>query len=233
MGNALSKLSVVIPALNAESSLGRTIACVCEPVDGAPGEVIVVDGGSTDRTGDVARSAGATVMTAPRGRGSQLGAGGDAAHGDWLLFLHADTCLGPGWRAAVAEFMEHAGADSAGAFRLRFDDRAAPARVLERLVALRVRIFGLPYGDQGLLISAARYAALGGYRKLPLMEDVDMIRRIGRRRVARLDADAVTSAARYRRSGYLRRSLRNVLCLALYFLGVPPERLVRLYQGAA
>ena len=87
----------------------------------------------------------------------------------------------------------------------------------------------LPYGDQGLLISASFYPALGGFRPLPLMEDVDLVRRLGRRRLAPIAAQIIASARRYRRDGYFRRPLRNLLCLSLYFVGVPPTRIARLY----
>jgi glycosyltransferase involved in cell wall biosynthesis len=115
-------------------------------------------------------------------------------------------------------------------FRLRLDDPSPAARRVERLVSWRCRAFGLPYGDQGLLISAAAYRALGGYRALPLMEDVELVRRLGRARLVELPAAAITSAERYRRDGWWRRPLRNLVCLAAYFAGVPPRLIARLYE---
>jgi glycosyltransferase involved in cell wall biosynthesis len=164
----------------------------------------------------------------PPGRGAQLAAGAAAARGDWLLFLHADTRLGPGWQAALVAAMRDP--DRAGYFRLRLDDAAPAARRLERAVAWRCRALALPYGDQGLFISRALYDAVGGFRPLPLMEDVDLVRRLRRRRLRPLDADAVTSAERFRREGYLRRSAKNLSLLALWHLGVGEERLARLYE---
>ncbi|MCY7399086.1 MAG: hypothetical protein LH466_09665, partial [Sphingomonas bacterium] len=169
------------------------------------------------------------VIAAPRGRGTQLRAGGEAARGDWLLFLHADTQLGAGWREAVAAHVATA-SDRAGYFDLRLDDDAWQARFIERGVASRVRLLGLPYGDQGLLISRRLYDDVGGFRPLALMEDVDLARRIGRHRLRRLDATALTSADRWRRDGWLRRSGRNLACLALYALGMAPTRLARFYR---
>jgi hypothetical protein len=126
--------------------------------------------------------------------------------------------------------MAHEGNRARAAYlRFRLDDRSPAARRIEAIVDWRCRLLALPYGDQGLLIAAAFYRALGGFRPLPLMEDVDLVRRIGRRRLVPLAADAVTSAARYRREGYLSRPLRNLGCLALYFLGLPPRVILRLY----
>jgi hypothetical protein len=147
------------------------------------------------------------------------------------LFVHADTVLQPGWAEAVASHMaDPANRMRAGYFRLALDDRAKAARRLEKLVALRCRYLALPYGDQGLVVPRQLYDSVGGYGPEPLMEDVALARRIGRARLRPLDAVAVTSAARYRRGGYWRRPLRNLACLALYFLGVPPERIARFYR---
>ncbi len=218
-------LSVVIPTLESADCLARTMASI-EP---AGGEVIVVDGGSRDGTAALADSLGAKVMTATTGRGAQLAAGAEAARGDWLLFLHGDTRLSDGWWEAAEGFMDGSETGGAAYFRYALDDASPAARRLEAVVDWRCRLLGLPYGDQGLLISRAFYHALGGFRPLPLMEDVEFVRRVGAKHLTLLDAHAITSAARYRRDGYLRRSLRTVVCLMLYFLGLPPRSLVRLY----
>jgi rSAM/selenodomain-associated transferase 2 len=222
------QVSVVIPTLNAAETLPATLAML----RGAASvrEVIVVDGGSSDETAAHARTAGVGVITAPRGRGSQLAAGAAAAAGDWLLFLHADCRLEPGWEAAVGAFLAAPRAQSrAGYFDLALDDKAPAARRLERIVAWRCRALALPYGDQGLLIARTLYDRVGGYASLPLMEDVDLARRLGPRRLARIGARCIASTRRYRAEGYVRRPLRNLLCLSLYFAGVPPPRILRLY----
>jgi rSAM/selenodomain-associated transferase 2 len=216
-------LSVVIPALDSAATL-KTCLDALGPVP----DLILVDGGSRDATREIARAAGARVIDSPRGRGLQLAAGADAAAQPWLLFLHADTLLAHGWRTAVKAHAAGRPA-AAGAFRFRLDDSAWQARVVERGVALRVRLLALPYGDQGLLISRVLYDAVGGFRPLPLMEDVDLVRRLGRRRMAVLPADAVTSAARWRRDGWARRSARNLACLALHRMGMSEDKVKQLY----
>jgi rSAM/selenodomain-associated transferase 2 len=219
-------LTAVIPTLNAAAGLGEILAALAGQVDA----VIIADGGSTDATLAIAQATGALVIDAPRGRGSQIAAGIAAAQTPWLLLVHADTRPGPGWRAAAAAFMaDPANAGRAAHFRFVLDDAAPQARRLERAVAWRCRVLGLPYGDQGLLVHRDLLAAVGGVRPIPIMEDVDLVRRIGRHRLVALDAALVTSADRWRRDGWWRRSARNLSCLALWFAGVPPERIVRLY----
>jgi rSAM/selenodomain-associated transferase 2 len=222
-------LTIVVPTLDAAARLGATLAA-CAEWRGA--EVVVVDGGSRDGTPDLARAAGARLVEAPRGRGTQLAAGAAAARGAWLLFLHADTRPAPGWAEAVRRFVEDpANRDSRAAyFAFALDDAAPQARRLERMVAWRCRVLALPYGDQGLLVSRTLYQAVGGHRAIPIMEDVDLVRRLGRRRLAALPVAAVTSAERWRRDGWTRRSARNLSCLALWFLGVPPAWIRRLYD---
>jgi rSAM/selenodomain-associated transferase 2 len=216
-------LSVVIPTLNAADGIGSCLLAIREA-----DERIVVDGGSTDGTPAIAERTGARVVASPRGRGVQLAAGAAAASGDWLLFLHADTLLAAGWREAADRHMaRHCG--KAACFRFRLDAGEWQARLVETGAALRVRWLGLPYGDQGLLVSRRLYDETGGYRPLPLMEDVDLVRRIGGRRLERLGVAALTSPDRWRRDGWFSRSGRNLLCLALYRSGMSAERLARLY----
>jgi rSAM/selenodomain-associated transferase 2 len=221
-------ISIIIPTLDAADDLAASLAALA----GARliREIVVADGGSTDDTLAVARAGGARFVRAPRGRGTQLAAGAAAATGDWLLFLHADCRLVAGWEAAVEAFVTTLGAAGhAGYFAFALDDTSRAARRLERIVAWRCRALGLPYGDQGLLIARALYQAVGGFGALPLMEDVEFARRLGRRRLAPLGATAYASARRYREGGYIRRPLRNLMCLSLYFLGVPARHIVRLY----
>ena len=221
-------ISVIVPALNAADTIARTLEAV--PQSNLVGERIVVDGGSVDATVAIAETAGARVITAPKGRGSQLVAGAAAAVGEWLLFLHADTELDPGWEAEASAFIEAAAYDErAAVFRYALDDASVAAARLEAIVAWRSRVWALPYGDQGLLISRHFYAALGGYSAIPLFEDVDLVRRIGRRRLTLLRSRAVTSSVRYRKLGYVLRPMQNLFCLSLYLLGISPRLIARLY----
>ena len=223
------RISVVILTLDAADELPRALAALAGSA--SIREIIVSDGGSRDGTVAIAHAAGARVVTGPRGRGIQLIAGAAAATGEWLLFLHADCRLTPDWEKAAAEFIAQPGAsDRAGYFGFVLDDPDPGARRLERMVAWRCRVLGLPYGDQGLLIARSLYDAVGGFAPMPLMEDVDLVRRLGRHRLTPIAAQAVSSARRYRREGYLRRPLHNLLCLSLYFAGVPPQRIAGLYR---
>ena len=212
-------LSVIVPTLNAANLLTGTLQAV-----GKVAEIIVVDGGSSDRTHDVAAACGARVLTASAGRGTQIAAGIAAASRPWLLLLHADTRLSPGWPTVRCP------PSRAGYFRFVLDSPDLRARRLERLVAWRCRVLGLPYGDQGLLIHRDLLRSVGGMRSLPLMEDVDLVRRLGRRRLVPLAADAVTSARKWEQRGYVRRSARNLLCLSLWFGFVPPRLIRRIYE---
>ena len=231
-------ISVVIPTLNAERALVPTLSALGPAaVRGLVREVIIADGGSADATSEVAEAAGAEFLRADRGRGAQMAAGARTARSEWLLFLHADTVLEQGWECEVEKFIERVSLgqrrDSAAAFRFALDDFGYKPRILESLVALRCMLFRLPYGDQGLLISRRLYQSLGGFRPLPLMEDVDIAHRLGRRRLTVLRSCALTSAVKYRDQGYFRRAMRNLSCLTLYYMRVPPRLLVRYYESGS
>ena len=224
-----ASLSVIIPTLDAAASLPATLAALAE-ARALIREIVVADGGSRDATTELAKAAGARIVEAPRGRGMQLAAGAAEASGEWLFFLHADTRPQPGWAAEVARFIAEPGnRERAGYLRYRLDDGSPAARRLERMVMWRSRVLGLPYGDQGLILRREFYRAIDGFPPLVLMEDVALVRRIGRRRLRALRAEALTSATRYRREGFLWRPLRNLGCLVLYFLGLPPRLIMRLY----
>ena len=215
-------ISVVIPALDEEKRLPAAIQSVRADAD-----VIVVDGGSRDATRAVAAAEGARVLESPRGRGRQLDEGARAATGDWLVFLHADTRLEAGWADALVSLPEDV---AGGAFRLAIDSDRLAFRIVERAVRARVRLFALPYGDQGLFVRREAYARVGGMPHLPLMEDVAFVKRLRRAgRLAFLPVRAFTSARRWERDGVLRATLRNWWLVGLYAAGRSPERLAQLY----
>lgn len=215
------RISAVVPTLNAAATLGRCLQALAEA-----DEIIVSDGGSTDRTLTIAKAAGAQVLTGPAGRGGQLARGAQAARCEALLFVHGDTVLAPFAIQSARAHLERSGGPAC--FSLRLDDPAWQARVLERAVALRTRLFHLPYGDQGLVLRRDHYIGVGGFRPLPLMEDVDLVGRLGP--ITLLPDAALTSAERWRRDGWLRRSARNLLCFALWRAGVSPQQVARLYD---
>lgn len=195
-----------------------------EGVDsGLIAELVISDGGSTDDTLVLADAWGAEIVSGPASRGGQLRRGVAVARAEWFLVIHADTCLAPGWTDAV---VSHLGRREAGYFRLRFD---RGGHLVAAWANLRSRLFGLPYGDQGLLVRRDHYARVGGYADIPLMEDVAMARAL-RGALVPLDAVAVTSADKYRRQGWLRRGARNLWTLMRYFAGVSPERLAERYR---
>jgi rSAM/selenodomain-associated transferase 2 len=166
----------------------------------------------------------------PLGRGAQMNAGAARASGDWLLFLHADCRLPERWLEAFARTAGEPGVIG-GWFRFALDAPHWQARMIERLVALRVRLLKLPYGDQGIFVRREVFTRLGGYREWPLMEDVEFVRRlIAAGGVVELPLPLVTSSRRWQRDGWLRRSSRNLLLVTLYFVGISPARLARWYE---
>lgn len=226
-------ISVVIPTLNAEARLGETLASlVSAAVDGLVREVIVADGGSTDRTLDIADGAGTEILKCEAGRGAQLRAGAARSRFPWLLFLDAGVTLDAGWGREAQLHIERVDSGrrrmSAASFRFALDDEGASARMRETLAAVRSGLLKLPYGEQGLLIPRTLYDEVGGFRALPMLEDVDLVRRLGRRRVGSLNARAITGGED-RRDGRLARLARRQACLGLCVLGVPVETIANLF----
>lgn len=224
-------ISVVIPTLDAEAELGATLSSlVPAAVEGLVCEVIAADGGSTDRTLEIADGAGADIVRCEAGRGAQLRAGAARARFPWLLFLDADTALECGWEREARVHIERVESGRrravAASFRLALDDEGLRPRLIETLAALRTRLLKLPYGNQGLLVPRALYDEIGGFGALPLMEDLDLVRRLGRRRLTLLNARAVTTGARHR--GSAARAVANQARLALYLLGVPVRTIASL-----
>jgi rSAM/selenodomain-associated transferase 2 len=217
-------LSVVIPALDE----GAAIEDAIRSVRGSADEILVVDGGSRDETRERARAAGALVLEARGGRGPQLDAGARRARGDWLLFLHADTRLEPGW---ADELLAVGPRFAGGSFRFAVASPRPAFRLVESGVRLRVALFALPYGDQALFARADAYRACGGFPPLPLMEDVAFVRRLRRQGpLARLRSRAFTSPRRWDERGIARTTAANLRTLALYAAGRSPDALAAEYR---
>ena len=218
-------VSVIIPTCNAERLLPRCFdSLIAAAVRGVVREVIVSDAGSSDATLEIADAAGAHIVHARKGRGAQLADGAAAAKSDWLLFLHPETALEPGWEVEAESFIDQAVMERprAAAFRFALEDFSGEARRAEAKANLRTALFALPYGDQGLLIPKRLYQKIGGYRALADREDADIARRIGRRRLVSLRSRAV-NAARPPNS-----ALRGFALILLHALRVPSRLLAHL-----
>ena len=230
MSHARPLVSVVIPT-RGDAAL---LAVLLGDLPAATGVEIIVSRTGPAEPAEVAlRTVRPDVrwVDGPAGRGRQLNAGAVVALGQWLWFVHADCRLPDGWLDLFRQIDSAVPPLVGGSFAFRLDSPAWQARVLERGVALRVRWLGLPYGDQGLFVRREVFAAMGGFQPMPLMEDVEFVRRLTRRgRVQHLSQQMTTSARRWERDGWWRRSCANLLTLAAYFAGIRPERLARRYD---
>lgn len=225
-------ISVVIPTLNSAAHLPRSFAPLTPAaMEGFIKEVIVADGGSTDDTLAMADAAGCEIVRAPAGRAKQFRAGVEIARANWLLLLHPDTALAPGWIEEAKAFLNQPMARKrAATFTLALDDKSSAAARAVFWARLRANVMKLPYGEQGLLISRLMYDGLGGYPDQPAMEDVELARRIGSKRLVVLATEAVTSAEKYRRVGYDKRAFRNITLMARYLMGADPVELAKAYD---
>ena len=221
-------ISVVIPTLNEATNI---TAAIESAFAGGASEVLVVDGGSSDNTIPLAESAGAEILVTEANRARQLNAGAKVASGDVFLFLHADTTLPMGFRSAVERTLFSRNA-ALGAFTLAIDAKGAKYRVVEAVVAIRSRLSKLPYGDQAIFVRKTIFAKMGGFADIPLMEDYEFVRRIGRGgRVSILPLRVVTSGRRWERLGVVRTAVLNFFIILAYHLGVAPKRLACWYGG--
>jgi glycosyltransferase involved in cell wall biosynthesis len=225
MGHDGVMISVVIPTSNSERLLPRCFdSLIPAAVRGVVREVIVADAGSTDATLLIADAAGAHVIHGRGARAALLAEGAKSARSDWLLFLRPETALEPGWEVEAESFISQEVMERprAATFRFALEEFGGEARRAEALANLRAALFALPYGDQGLLIPKRLYQKLGGYRVLAAMEDADLVRRIGRRRLVSMRARAVNVARP--KSGVL----RGFALTLLHTLRVPSRLLALL-----
>jgi len=219
-------LSVIIPALNEEAHIEKTIANAWDP--GA--EIIVVDGGSVDRTADRAEHAGARVIMGPRGRALQQNQGAAAARGNVLLFLHADTLLPRDYVAHVFETLMDRSV-ALGAFRFKTNLDRPLMRAIEVTTHFRSRTLRLPYGDQALFVRKSLFQAVGGFPEMPIAEDLFFVRLVSKQgRIAIAPVHAITSGRRWKEVGILRTTLMNQVILAGFAFGISPGTLAALYR---
>lgn len=223
------RLSIVVPALNEAGVIADTLAAL-EPLRARGCEVIVVDGGSRDATAAIARERADRVLAAPRGRASQMNAGAAQARGDVLLFLHADTRLPADADREIETGMAQTGRRW-GRFDVRLSGPHPLLRMVERLMNLRSRLSGIATGDQAMFVERRLFLEVGAFPELPLMEDVELSKRLKRHgRPLCLRMPVVTSSRRWEEGGIVRTILLMWALRAAYALGVPAERLARRYR---
>ena len=223
-------VSIVVPALDEAANLAWLLPDLRARWPAA--EVVVADGGGGDATRESAAAhPGVRWLGAPRGRARQMNAGARRAHGDILLFLHADTRLPDGALEAIGQALGDP-AVVGGRFDVRFDSPRPIMRVVAWLMNRRSRLTGISTGDQGIFVRRAVFEALGGYPDIPLMEDVELSRRLKRQgRLAALPLRVTTAARKWEREGAARTIVLMWGLRVLYFVGVSPARLHRWYYG--
>ena len=220
-------ISVIIPVLNDAESLDLALGST---QDYTGVECIVVDGGSSDESVEVAQSRGVKVLHSLPGRARQMNAGAEVAEGRFLLFLHADTRLPEGFDGHVRQILTGSGV-AAGAFQLQIDAPSARLRLIEKAANWRSRYLQMPYGDQAIFLGKEMFREMGGFPDLPIMEDFQLIRRLqGEGRIVIAPAAVVTSARRWEKLGALRTTLINQLMILGFYLGFEPARLARWYH---
>jgi rSAM/selenodomain-associated transferase 2 len=226
------RYSIIVPVLHeSERIKGLIDHLFClEPRDAC--EIIVVDGSAERDTIDAIDSKQVVKMTADRGRARQMNAGAAVANGDILIFLHVDTEL-PLAAFAMIESVMGQGRYRGGAFQLGIQSEKLAYKALTRWISIRCRLTGIPYGDQAIFIAKDYFNRIGGYREIPLMEDVELMRRIKKRggKICVLPDRVMTSPRRWEEEGFIYVNLRNTLLLILYLLGAPPQQLVRFYKS--
>lgn len=221
-------LSIIVPTYNESPNISRIV----EGFRRTPAEWIVVDGGSRDDTVSRLGGAGLRVLTSTKGRAVQMNIGAAAASGDWLIFLHADTTLPDATVAYLFDHLARYPETNAGAFTFRMEHSKWRYRYLEFYVKWRCRLLKLPFGDQAIFVRKSLFEELGGFdESLPVMEDVDFVRKLNRRPgFVVLPAAVFTSARRYEQEGFLRRSAKNLLMQVLYKFGFPASKMTAMYR---
>jgi rSAM/selenodomain-associated transferase 2 len=222
------KLSIIIPVLNEAETLGRTLSSL----KAHPGEIIVVDGGSQDNSVKVAQQHNAHVLTSRRGRGIQQDAGARQSQGNVFVFLHADTRLPPNYQDLIHDALADPGIVF-GAFSLRIYPPKPGFNLIALMANARSKILKVPYGDQAIFVKRSAYFLSGGFKDWPIMEDVDLVRRLNRIGNFKLARGCVqTSARRWEKESPVYTTLRNYSLILRYLAGASPHTLARHYPDA-
>ncbi len=227
----IPKFSFIIPVWNEEAIISRTIEHIRGLNASGGAEIIIVDGDPGEKTIKVARHMDVNTAISEKGRGNQMNLGAALAAGEILIFLHADTFLPP----YALELIEAAMEDSsciAGAFDLAIDSERPVFRLIEKAASLRSRMTRIPYGDQTFFMGKRDFRELGGFRDIPIMEDVEIMQRIKKRKgkICIIGRAVRTSPRRWEKEGVVYTTLRNWLILLLYVFGVSPEKIIRFYR---
>ena len=222
-----TRLSIIIPTLNEANIIEKTIRRLPKSDEV---EILVVDGGSSDGTAEMAQEFGARVLRTAPSKAEQMNAGAAGAKGEVLLFLHADTHLPAQFEKKVLTTIYRKGV-SAGAFTLGIDSEDWGLRFIERVANWRARFFKLPYGDQALFVSRQLFLEIGGFADFPIMEDFELVRRLKKRGQITILPDSVkTSPRRWRNFGVFKTWFINQIIVGAYFIGIPPQRLAFWYH---
>jgi rSAM/selenodomain-associated transferase 2 len=224
------RLSIIVPVLNEAQGIATALAAL-QPFRARGHEVIVVDGGSTDATGALARPLADRLLASPRGRAVQMNAGAAVAAGEAFVFVHADTCLPGGADTLITEALS---THRWGRFDVRIDSTHWMLAVVAATMNLRSRLTGIATGDQAMFATRAAFGKAGGFPAIALMEDVALssaLKRLGP--PACLTEKVVTSARRWERNGIFGTVLMMWRLRLAYALGADPERLARIYAGGA
>jgi len=220
-------LSIVIPTLNEAQSIGATLEALAHVRGNI--EVIVVDGGSDDRTVEITRRTGTQVIMSGRGRGLQMNSGACIARGAALLFLHADTTAPPDAAERIAEVLALDAMVAGGNFDIRFDGNRRAARFLTWLYP-KLGKLGLCYGDSGIFVRASAYRQSGGFKSFPIFEDLDFVRRLRKcGSMVHLPVAVVTSSRRFEGRSFALTFARWSILQGLYWVGISPHVLNQLY----
>jgi rSAM/selenodomain-associated transferase 2 len=230
MNKGQPKISIIIPVYREAGRINSLLASLRRVDENGLAETIVVEGAPDGDTAAVVDPSAARVIRSDKGRARQMNAGAAAAAGDILLFLHADTTISSGALDDIAHTIDGLGVD-AGAFGLEFDSPRAVFKFFGWVATLRSRWSRVPFGDQGIFVRRDLFERLGGYRDIPLMEDVELMTRIkhGGHKVRLLDSRAVSSTRRWEQEGVVYCTARNCILLSLFQLGVSPAALKRYY----